>query len=108
MRADAEDGERPWVTDVESFRAVSWEERRVYWDVNDCIACCVSSGRLHDGRAGRFTAGVARRCGGSGGCRKGDVGREDLSGFAAAWYNGSDGVEALDILAWPKATVAAL
>jgi hypothetical protein len=93
---------------VDNFRAVSWEERRVYWDVNDCRYATLAL--VCDGvdALGRFTAGVARRCGGSGGRRKGDVGREDLSGLAAAWYSGSDGVEALDILAWPKATVAAL
>lgn len=56
----------------------------MYWDVNDYIACCVSSGLLQHKRIGKFTAGVARRRGGSGGCRKGDVGREGLSGFAAA------------------------
>jgi hypothetical protein len=47
------------------------------------------------------TEGVERRCGGSGADSKGDDGREDLSGFAAAWYNGNDGVVALDMLAWP-------
>jgi hypothetical protein len=55
---------------------------------------------------GHITTGVVRRGCGSGGCRNGELGREDLSGLAAAWYSGSDGVEALDILAWPKATVA--
>lgn len=96
------------MTDVDSFCAVSWADRRVYCDVRVCIVFYISPRLLHWGQAGRITAGVARRCGGSGGCRKGEVGREDLSGLAAAWYSGRDGVEALDILAWPKATVATL
>ena len=96
------------MTDVDSFCAVSWADRRAYCDVRVCMVFYISPRLLHWGQAGRITAGVARRCGGSGGCRKGEVGREDLSGLAAAWYSGKDGVEALDILAWPKATVATL
>jgi hypothetical protein len=106
IRAVAEDEERPWVTDVESFCAVSWDERRVYCEVNVYKMCHVSPSLPHHGRAERPTAGLVRRCARSGGCRNGDGGRDDLPGFAVALKSGSDGVEALDILAWPEATVA--
>lgn len=80
--AAAVEWERPCVADVDSFRAVSRGDRTEYEDVND--------------------RGVARLCGGSGGWRNGDSARESFETAADAWYNGNEGVEALDILSWPK------
>lgn len=63
---------------MESFRAVSWAERRENDDVTD--------------------EGDARLSGAAGGWRKGDEGRELFEAVAEALYSGNDGVEALDIL----------
>ena len=54
------------------------------------------------------TRGVARLCGGSGGCRNGDSARDSLEVAMGPWYNGNEGVEALDILAWPKEDCCAI
>lgn len=64
---------------------VSSRPKRVY-------TTCVAVRRLR-------TEGVALLCCGPGGCNDGDAGREDLGAPLDAWYNGSDGVETLDILA---------
>ena len=56
--------------------------------------------------AGQPTEGVARRCGGSGGCSEGVAVREALPGAFAVVYSGSDGVETLDMFAWPRVTAA--
>lgn len=86
IRAEALDEERPRVTEVSSFRAASCEDKREYCEV--------------------IEEGVARRCGGSGGCSKGVAVREMLFGPFEVLYSGSDGVEALDMFAWPKGNVA--
>jgi hypothetical protein len=39
---------------------------------------------------------------GGGGCNDGDTAREDFECPFEAWYMGSDGVAALDMLAWPE------
>jgi hypothetical protein len=64
MRAEASEAERPWVSDVESFRAVSRAESSEWADVMD--------------------EGVVLRLGASGGCSMGEEGREDLEGRPAA------------------------
>lgn len=38
----------------------------------------------------------------SGGCNNGEAARGDLEAAAAAWYSGREGVDALDMLAWPR------
>lgn len=49
------------------------------------------------------TEGVALRfCEGSEGCSDGDAPRAALEVPAEAWYSGNEGVDALDMLAWPK------
>ena len=48
------------------------------------------------------TVGVPLRFCASGGCRYGEPGREDLGPPFEAWYIGSDGVETLDMLAYPR------
>ena len=50
----------------------------------------------------RHTEGSARRRAGSGGASNGDSGRDSLAAPLEAWYKGSEGVEALDILSWPE------
>ena len=42
MRDEASDAERPWVTDVWSFCAVSCDESSEYADVIDCTQNCQS------------------------------------------------------------------
>lgn len=88
MRAEASEEERPWLTEVASLCAVSCGDRREYADVID--------------------EGVALRCcGGSGGCSNGEAAREGFEGPAEAWYSGNEGVDALDMLAWPKGQLCA-
>jgi hypothetical protein len=53
-------------------------------------------------RHGGHTEDVARLCGASGGCKKGDSTLKSLGATTDAWYNGNEGVEALDILSWPS------
>jgi hypothetical protein len=36
------------------------------------------------------------------GCNEGDTAREDFDCTLEAWYMGSEGVAALDMLAWPE------
>jgi hypothetical protein len=55
---------------------------------------------------GRRTDGVVRRGCGSGGASKGGAAREAESGPLERLYSGSDGVETLDMFAWPEANVA--
>jgi hypothetical protein len=50
----------------------------------------------------RPTEGSVRRRAGSGAARNGDSGRDSLAAPLEAWYRGSEGVEALDILSWPE------
>jgi hypothetical protein len=45
MRADASEAERPWVSDVWSFCAVSCAERSEYADVNDYTEALVQLSR---------------------------------------------------------------
>lgn len=45
------------------------------------------------------TVGVPLRCGVAGGCRCGELGREDLGPPLEVWNIGSDGVVGLDMLA---------
>lgn len=106
IRAEAADELRPRVTDVSSFRAVSWEDSNENCDVIDCEVR-VSSLRSRPGTVVRQrTEGVPLRCGGSGGDSNGVAAREGLSGPLEMLYSGRDGVETLDMFAWPKACVA--
>lgn len=42
------------------------------------------------------------RFGASGDCSSGEASYADLESPAEAWNSGSEGVDALDMLAWPK------